>query len=198
MPEETSELRPSEEFFAFAWETLKIVFISLAIIIPIRYYLIQPFFVKGQSMEPDFHDKDYILVDKLSYRFSPPQRGDVIVFRYPRDPREYFIKRIIALPGETVEIKNNRIMVYNVQFPDGFIVDESGYLPRDEETRGALREKLDDDDYFVLGDNRLHSSDSRTWGLLHRSYVSGRAWLRLWPLDQILAIPRVTYAPVSP
>src|SRR3990167_6829816 len=97
------------ELLAFIWETTKVVVISLAIILPIRYYLVQPFFVKGASMEPNFEDGDYLLVDELSYRFSVPKRGDVVIFRYPQDPSQFFIKRIIGLPDETIEIKNNTV-----------------------------------------------------------------------------------------
>jgi len=189
--------RPREGLFSkatiFLWETIKVIVVSLAIIVPIRYYLIQPFFVKGQSMEENFLDKDYILVDKLSYRLEPPRRGDVIVFRFPQDPKEYFIKRIVGLPGETVEIRNNRVIVYTNRFPDGLTLDERIYLAPRQETRGAIRTQLADEEYFVLGDNRLHSSDSRSWGLLERQFISGRAWVRLWPLDRIIGIPRVQY-----
>src|SRR3989338_5283921 len=97
----------TSEVLAFIWETAKIIIISLAIIIPIRYYLVQPFFVKGASMEENFHDGDYLLIDEISYRLEVPRRGDVIVFRYPENQTQFYIKRIIGLPGETVEIKNN-------------------------------------------------------------------------------------------
>ncbi len=188
----------SDELTTFVWETIKVILLSLAIILPIRYYLVQPFFVKGQSMESNFQDKDYILVDKLGYRLTPPQRGDVIVFRYPLQPSEYFIKRIIGLPGETVEVKNNKVIISNSNNPQGFVLDEKWYLDSFQETRGALRVQLGDTEYFVLGDNRLHSSDSRIWGPLDISFISGRAWLRLWPLNQILHIPRITYpSPLS-
>jgi signal peptidase I len=83
------------------WEFLKIVIVSLLIILPIRYFIIQPFYVKGASMEPNFHDREYLIIDEISYRFNEPQRGQVIVFRYPNNPQEYFIKRVIGLPGDT-------------------------------------------------------------------------------------------------
>lgn len=193
MEEERVRFSFSDEALAFIWETVKIVVISLAIIIPIRYYLVQPFFVKGQSMEPNFEDKDYILVDKLSYRFDSPQRGDVIIFRYPENPRDYFIKRIIGLPGETVEIRVGQIIIYNKRHPDGFVLEEGLYLPDEIRTDKGELKKLDDNEYYVLGDNRPHSSDSRVWGPLNKTFISGRAWVRLWPLDRILGIPRVEY-----
>src|SRR5680860_453257 len=100
------------KFFIFVWEIIKVVSISLAIILPIRYFLIQPFYVKGASMEPNFHDREYLIVDEISYRFREPARGDVIVFRYPENPEEYFIKRIIGLPGESLEIMNGGVYLY--------------------------------------------------------------------------------------
>ena len=100
----------------FLWETAKIIIISLAIIIPVRYFLIQPFFVRGASMEPNFHDGEYLIIDELSYRLGEPERGDVIIFKYPKDPSQYYIKRIIGLPTETVEIKDGQIIIYNLSF----------------------------------------------------------------------------------
>ncbi|MEK7582446.1 MAG: signal peptidase I [Patescibacteria group bacterium] len=191
MHEETP-IRFSDEFFSFIWETVKIVVLSLAIIVPIRYYLVQPFFVKGSSMVPNFHDKDYILVDKLSYRFDDFKRGDVIVFRYPKDPKDYFIKRVIGLPGETIQVKGNKVTIYNTDNPAGEILEEA-YLADYQRTDGNKVWKLDDNEFFVLGDNRLQSSDSRSWDALNRSFIAGRAWIRLWPFDVITKIPRVTY-----
>lgn len=185
--------RISIEVVAFIWEVCKIVLISLAIIIPIRYYLVQPFFVNGHSMDPNFHDKDYILVDKLGYRLNPPKRGDVIVLKYPEDPSEYFIKRIIGLPGETITVKSSTVTIFNKQNPDGFALDEKIYLPDGVTTPGDLTYRLDENEYFVMGDNRPNSSDSRRWGPLHESFISGRAWIRLWPFDVLGGIPRVTY-----
>ena len=182
------------EVLAFIWETAKIVLISLAIIVPIRYYLVQPFFVKGESMLPNFQDKDYIIVDKLSYRLSEPRRGDVVIFRYPRDPQEYFIKRIIALPGETILIHKGKIIIYNELFPNGGELDESLYLPKGLEPQLCsiqMPYRLDQNEFFVMGDNRDHSSDSRCWGPVNESFLSGRAWLRLWPLEQSFFIERL-------
>ncbi|MBX4211366.1 MAG: signal peptidase I [Candidatus Yanofskybacteria bacterium] len=196
MDENRSPMRLGDELGAFIWETVKVVVISLAIIIPVRYYLIQPFFVRGDSMKPNFQDKDYILVDKIDYRLNKPERGDVIVFRYPLDPKEYFIKRIIALPGETIGIQNNTVTIFNAQNPEGFVLDET-YLPKTQETVGTMRVKLDNSEYFVMGDNRLFSSDSRRWGPLNRSYIAGRAWLRLWPLEKAQFIPDVKYTPAQ-
>lgn len=186
------------EILAFIWETVKVVAISLAIILPIRYYLVQPFFVKGASMEPNFEDGDYILIDELSYDFSNPSRGDVVIFRHPLDPSNaagpytFYIKRVIGLPGETVEIKDNEVIIYNKKYPDGFQLDEK-YLALGQVTRGNLVTKLDDNEYFVLGDNRLQSSDSRYWGPVNKSLLTGRAFLRPWPFTRAAKISPVIY-----
>ncbi len=175
---------------SFVWELAKIIIISLAIIIPIRFFLVQPFFVRGASMEPGFEDGQYLIIDELSYRFSEPQRGEVVVFKYPQDPSQYYIKRIIGLPKEKIEIKDNKILIYNDELPHGLVLDESEYLGQDGITSGTLEISLDENEYFVLGDNRAHSSDSRRWGPLPRKYVVGRAWIRAWPFNQAAIFSR--------
>lgn len=168
----------------FALELVEIVVISLAIILPIRYFLIQPFYVKGASMEPTFDDHEYLIIDELSYRFREPERGEVVVFRYPLDPRQYFIKRIVGLPGETVRVSDSKIVVTNVDHPDGFVVDESAYLSPDVMTAGDKTVQLANDEYFVMGDNRTASLDSRTFGPLPVKQIVGRVWIRGWPIDR--------------
>ena len=174
-----------KKFFLFLYEILKVVVISLAIIIPVRYYLIQPFYVKGASMEPSFHDREYLIIDEISYRFNDPVRGEIIVFRYPENPQEFFIKRVIGLPGETVEIVNGEVFIYNEQNPNGIEIDET-YLPDDVKTY-ALNDGqtiLRGDEYFVMGDNRNASKDSRNFGPVNRSFLTGRVWLRGWPFNK--------------
>lgn len=170
---------------AFVWDTIKIIIISLAIIVPIRYYVVSPFFVRGASMEPTFENKDYIFIDKISYRFQDPKRGEVIVFRFPGNTSQFFIKRIVGLPGETIKIKNNEVFIYNDQNPEGFVFDESNYLGKNQKTLGDILMKLDDNDYFLLGDNRLQSSDSRQWGATNKTLIIGRVLMRIWPFDKI-------------
>ncbi|MEK7154414.1 MAG: signal peptidase I [Patescibacteria group bacterium] len=184
--------RLRQETLIFVWETIKVVIISLAIIIPIRYFLVQPFFVKGASMEATFDDGDYILIDEISYRFKEPSRGDVIIFRYPLDQSQFFIKRVVGLPEETVEIKNDRVIIYNKQRPEGFALNEP-YLMPGQNTTGSLRIKLDPNEYFVLGDNRLQSSDSRRWGPVNRSLITGRVFLRAWPINKFGELPETNY-----
>ena len=187
---QTPSLR--SEALAFLWETIKIVVISLIIILPIRYYIVQPFFVKGASMESNFEDGDYLFIDELSYAFGVPNRGDVVIFRYPLDQSQFFIKRIIGLPSETIDIRNNKVTVYNAQHPEGIVLDET-YLDAGQQTLGAMRTKLDDNEYFVLGDNRLHSTDSRVWGALNESLITGKAFIRLWPFSKVAKIPQIQY-----
>ena len=182
----------SSEIGAFVWETIKIVVISLVIIFPIRYYLLQPFFVKGASMESNLEDGDYIFVDELSYEFREPVRGDVVVFRYPLDKSQFFIKRVIGMPGETVQIKDNKVIIYNKLHPDGYPLPEP-YLDPSQQTLGEMRVKLDENEYFVMGDNRLKSSDSRRWGAVNNSLITGRAFIRLWPWNDGIRIPHVSY-----
>jgi len=172
-----------KKLLVFIWEITKIVVISLAIIIPARYYLIQPFFVYGASMEPNFSDGQYLIINEIGYRFNDPQRGEVIVFKYPLNPSQYYIKRIIGLPTETVEIKDGRVTVYNQDFSEGRVLDESSYLPKDRVTSGDIKVELGEDEYFVLGDNRQASSDSRRWGELAEEYIIGQVWVRAWPFD---------------
>jgi signal peptidase I len=190
--EEPQITNVKSDVLAFVWETVKVIVISLAIILPIRYYLVQPFFVKGASMEPNFEDGDYILVNEISYRFSEPKRGDVVIFRYPLDQSQFFIKRIIGLPSETVEIKDNKVKIYNKDKPEGFVLNET-YLAPEQRTLGNSIIKLDDNEFFVLGDNRLQSSDSRRWGPVNKSLITGNAFVRPWPLTKVIKIPSVNY-----
>jgi len=175
-----------KKFFLFVWEIVKVAMVSAAIIIPIRYFLIQPFFVKGASMEPNFHDREYLIIDELSYRFHEPSRGQVIVFRYPRNPQEYFIKRVVGLPGEQVQIKDGKVIVYNESNPDGLTLSEK-YLPSDLMTFSQDDTKINvgSDEYYVLGDNRGASKDSRYFGTVNKSFVTGKVLFRGWPVDEI-------------
>lgn len=167
----------------------------MAIILPIRYFLIQPFYVKGASMEPNFHDHEYLIIDEISYRFNAPQRGDIIVFRYPQNPQEYFIKRIIALPGESLEVKDGEIYLYNDQYPAGIKLSEP-YLDVNLKTYVGSQQKvfLEPGAYYVLGDNRNASKDSRSFGPVDKSFIIGRVWLRGWPFNKLNAFSAVQYS----
>ncbi len=175
-----------KKFFLFTWEILRVVVISLLIILPVRYFLIQPFYVKGSSMLPNFHNHEYLIVDEITYRFEHPQRGQVIVFRYPRNPQEYFIKRIIALPGEQIKFKDGQVVIFNQAHPNGFVLKEK-YLPKDLSTYDRNGEKIfiEPNEYFVLGDNRNASKDSRSFGAVNKSFIIGKVLFRGWPFNKI-------------
>ena len=144
-------------------------------------------------MENNFHDGDYLLIDEISYRFHEPKRGDVIVFRYPENPSQFYIKRIIGLPGETVEIKDNKVSIYHNGESKGEVLKES-YLASFQKTLGDFKVTLDSNEYYVLGDNRLQSSDSRRWGPVDKSLITGRAFIRPWPFGRFLGINHYQYS----
>lgn len=165
----------------FMLELVQILIIAGAIIIPIRYFLIQPFIVKGASMEPNFEDNQYLIIDELSYRFREIERGEIVVFEPPANESQYYIKRIIGLPGETVQIKDGDITIYNSSFPNGFVVSED-YIS--EYTYGKYYVVLEEGEYFVMGDNRDVSLDSRVIGPIPQENIVGRVWLRGLPFEK--------------
>ncbi len=184
-PSPTPERQNNKEGF---WgEIIRFSLIALIIVIPIRIFIAQPFIVTGASMDPTFSDGQYLIVDQVTYRFEEPERGDVIVFRFPRDPGTFFIKRIIAKPGETIEIRNATVTIKNEAHPDGFVLDEF-YVP-EMRPNTELTQTLDANEYFVMGDNRDASSDSRMWGPLSESFIVGRALIRLLPADELDVLP---------
>lgn len=180
-----------KKLFSLILEIAKIIILAALIVIPIRYFLFQPFFVRGQSMDPNFENGDYLIIDEISYRFRSPQRGEVIVFKSPQSPSQRFIKRIVGLPGEIVEIKEGRVMVHL----DGQrqVLDESYYLPFGLETPGEVKVSLGEDEYFVLGDNRTFSLDSRRFGSLAEDKIIGRVVLRAWPFVALAKIETPSY-----
>jgi signal peptidase I len=186
-PQETQEITPppaaEKGFFR---ETFEFVLIALVIALPIRFFIAQPFIVSGSSMVPTFENGDYLVIDQISYRFHEPARGDVIVFKYPLDPSKYFIKRIIGLPGETVEIHNNTLTIKNKESPNGFTLDEPYVKQISSED---FEKTLGNGEYFVMGDNRAASADSRIWGPLPAKDITGRAVARLFPLGAIAINP---------
>lgn len=176
----TPSKSPLSRALGMVSEIAQIILISLVIIIPIRYFLIQPFYVKGASMEPNFLDKEYLIIDELSYRFGPTMRTDVVVFRYPNDPRQYFIKRVIGLPGERVRVSGGKILIAPNEKEPFKIFDERSYLG-DLTTSGEIELTLGPDQYFLLGDNRAASLDSRIFGPVAKDFITGRVWIRGWP-----------------
>ncbi len=174
------------------WDFIKILIISVVIVVPVRYFVAQPFIVKGASMEPTFQEKNYLVVDELSYYFRGPERGEVAVFRFPLDPSEYFIKRVIGLPGETVKITGGKVYVSKNPDDKGSPMSEP-YLPPDLETMGEVTQTLGPDEYFVMGDNRVASLDSRRWGVLPRANITGRVVFRAWPINELGVVSYTAY-----
>lgn len=170
-------------------EIAQVVSISLIIVLVIKYYLIQPFMIKGASMEPNFQDGNYIVADEISYRFQEPARGEVVVFHFPFDQKQYFIKRIIGLPGETVEIKDKQVIIHKNQNQESEVLSET-YLPDNvkSKTEGSLKVTLKESEFFVMGDNRFHdkSSDSRSWGPVEKDLIVGKVWFRIWIIEKII------------
>lgn len=175
-----------------AIEFLRFAIIALLIVIPIRYFIAQPFIVSGDSMYPTFHDGQYLIIDELSYYLGTPHRGDVIVFHYPVQHSKYLIKRIIGLPNETIEIKNGKITVGSTCPDTAICADDRITLNEpyiDEPFNITRTYTTKDNEYFVMGDNRNRSSDSRAWGVLPKSDIVGRVYLRLLPVNYISYLP---------
>lgn len=171
----------------FISEIIRFSLIALLIVLPIRLFIAQPFIVSGASMETTFSTGEYIIVDQLTYHFDEPKRGDVIIFRYPKDPSKFFIKRVIGLPGDTVDLSGKTVIITNTKHPEGVTLNES-YIG-DMKPSTTLTEILGTGEYFVMGDNRDASSDSRSWGVLQRDKIVGRAFLRLFPLTEVDVLP---------
>lgn len=185
-PQFHMETTPKENSFK---ETSRFLFFAAVIILAIRFFVIQPFVVSGESMDPTFANREYLIVDEISYRFENPNRGDIVIFRYPySEEKKYFIKRVIGLPKETLEINGPKITIYNVEHPDGFILKEP-YIAYPTPISDRTKITLGDSEYFVMGDNRPHSSDSRSWGPLQRSYIVGRPLVRLLPIKNLSFLP---------
>ncbi len=166
----------------FVWEVLQVVIIALAIVVPIRFFIFQPFIVKGASMEPSFHGGDYLIIDEITYRFREPERGEVVVFKYPLDTSQRFIKRIVGLPGEKVDVDKGRIIITS-PLGEKKLLDETLYIsiPLSEMQLENASLTLGQNQYFVMGDNRTHSFDSRQWGAMDRKDIIGKVVFRAWP-----------------
>jgi signal peptidase I len=183
---------------AAAAEIIRTVLIVFILATALRFFVVQPYIVEGTSMVPRFVNKDYLIVEKMSYRFGDPQRGDIVVFKYPNQPAINYVKRIIALPGERVKIENNTVTIYNSEKPDGWVLDESAYLSKDVSTvitgsNNGREIAVAKDSFFVMGDNRPASSDSREWGLLGRDKIIGRVFIQAFPVEHFAIIEHARY-----
>jgi len=181
-----------KSFLYSVLETLEVVLVAFVTVFVIRNFLIQPFLVSGNSMEPSFSSGDYLLVDEVSYRFREPERGEVVVFRYKDNESTFYIKRIIGLPQERILINDEKIFIFNLEYPDGFNPKEK-YIASSIKTLGNVDIALSENEYFVLGDNRYYSFDSRSWGPVQRAEIVGSARLRLWPINKVMAFDSPVY-----
>ena len=182
-------------------EMVRVFILAVIIIIPVRVFLFQPFFVQGSSMEPNFQDGEYLVISEFGYKqtnigwfdspwfqvkpFQKIARQDIAVFRFPKNTEEFFIKRIIGLPGESVEIKRGKVILYNQEHPEGWVLDESAYIGPDVLTQDMPRVQIGEDQYFLMGDNRMFSYDSRAFGPVGKDKVIGRVLLRSWPTSRL-------------
>ena len=174
------------------WEILKVVAIVFVSAIIIRGFVAQPFIVEGSSMEPDFHNGEYLLIEKLGYHLHEPVRGDVIVFKYPNNTEVNYIKRIVGLPGETVRIFENQVFVNGKKLNESYLSpDEKTIVSQSPETPYEVA--LNSEQYFVMGDNRQHSSDSREWGPLAKEFIIGKSALVLYPRQNFSAVASPSY-----
>ena len=162
---------------------------ALGLAIFIRFVVAAPYIVSGASMENTFQDFNYLIVDRLSYDFGDPRRGDVIVFDLPQDTGRSLIKRVIGLPGETIILNGATVTIVNSEYPDGFTLSEPYLSPENLGGSSNMRITLAPDQFFVLGDNRRVSADSRLWGALPREDIVGRVFLRLFPLNEVSVLP---------
>lgn len=182
-PSKPTKKRESRDI---SWGAIAAIF---AVLICVRLFIAEPFLVYGSSMEPNFETGDYLIIDELSYKFGSPKRGDVIVLIPPDQPNKHFIKRIIGLPGEKIIVKNKTVTIINKEHPEGLLLDEP-YVTFQSE-REATHD-LSENEYFVMGDNRAVSFDSRSWGPLPAKNITGKAMVRLYPFNQIGVIQGVS------
>jgi len=179
VPRPRARRRTRLEPWRAAWELLHDLSVAVLFCFFLITFVAQAFRVQGTSMEPLLHDGDRIVVNKFVYRFSPIARGDVVVFWYPRDPSTSFIKRVVALPGDRIEMRRGHLYVNGREMPEAYVSRER----RDNDTFAPTA--VTAGHYFVLGDNRRGSNDSRSWGEVPEKYIYGRAILRFWPLGQV-------------
>ncbi len=157
------------------WHIIAPILVGLMVFFAVRA-VVQSFVVIDISMEPNLHDGQYLLVSKTTYWFGTPQRGDIIIFHLPGDESRIFVKRVIALPSETIEIQNGQVFI------DGELVSEPASIRTDNSNYGPAL--IPDNSYFVMGDNRGNSYDSRSGFLVPEGNIIGKAWFSIWPLSE--------------
>ncbi len=189
MDTETNNIEPKKDanrsslgsVAAFIWDLVKILVVALAIIIPFRTFVAEPFVVSGSSMVPNFHYKDYLIIDRISYQFHQPKRGDVIVLKYPKDTFQYYIKIISGCPVDQISCQQGKVDVLTKGTQQLEVLKED-YLPSNAPTTNCKHlTTMGSEEYFVLGDNRNNANDSHTGWTVPRQDIIGKAWLSVWP-----------------
>lgn len=190
-PQVPEERKPSTlgAIGIFFLEVTKIILLAGITVFFVRHFIFKPFYVKGQSMEPTFFERDYLIINQFSYRFQAPKRGEIVVFRPPTGVKDFYLKRIIGLPGERVRVEQGNVIVCNTEC---HVLDET-YLDDSIVTDGNVRLTLGPDQYFLMGDNREHSFDSRRFGAVDESLIVGRIWFRGFPFERIGTFDVPTY-----
>ncbi|HEX4206958.1 MAG TPA: signal peptidase I [Ktedonobacteraceae bacterium] len=170
-------------------QIIETITLTLLMILVVRI-AVQNFHIQGPSMEPTLHDQEFIIVDKASYLLSAPTRGDIIVFEYPLDTRQNYVKRIVAVPGDIISVVNQKVTVNGVTLHENYVNKNDPYNPFPSFTNRIVGP----DDYFVMGDNRGDSSDSRQWGFVPRQDIIGRVAFVYWPVgvDNFGVLPNVS------
>lgn len=187
---------PENQFLQFMAELIKTVLIVAILSVTIRVFVVNPYIVDGLSMFPQFHNNDYLLVDKLSYRLREPSRGDIVVFKYPNDTRVSYVKRIIGLPGETIKIENSKVTITKTD--NKTMILQEPYVQEGNQTlvngkTDPYEYKVPQGSYFVLGDNRVGSSDSRDWGDVPDKDIIGRVLILAYPFERFSLAPHASY-----
>lgn len=195
--ETQQQVGQQSDIVKFLAELVRTAIIVALLTIGIRTFILQPFVVEGESMSPTFHTSDYLLINKLGYRLGEPQRGDIVVFKFPGNLSINYVKRVIGLPGDHIIIADGHVKVITPSDASGVTLDEA-YLPSGVTTTPVDGQATADyivpaNNYFVLGDNRSNSSDSREWSFLPKEDLIGRVVVRAYPFNEAEILKHIQY-----
>lgn len=184
-------------FLSFLLDIAEVVFLAFGLYLLLNWFVFNLHNVDGDSMLPTLHNKEYLITNKIVNRIGY-KRGDIVIFKYPKMPSKEFVKRLIGFPKEKIQIINSKVIIYNNEFPEGFTLKED-YLAKNTLTtqntflkEGVIME-IPENNFFVMGDNREVSSDSRQWGFVPKENMVGQAVLRIWPVRDFGKLSRIQY-----